>query len=85
MSNDRGLNSDLNVDNSERSAAQVQFARFAGVCRTFAPIYRQMTLGQSPRPLPERMSRSQPCWPIRTSPMPGVPISPSTTRAGPSC
>ncbi|WP_395623931.1 DUF3089 domain-containing protein [Sphingomonas daechungensis] len=45
VSNDRGLNSDLNVDNSERSAAQVQFARFAGVCRTFAPIYRQMTLG----------------------------------------
>ena len=24
---------------------EVQFARFAGVCRTFAPIYRQMTLG----------------------------------------
>jgi hypothetical protein len=23
----------------------VQFARFAGVCRTFAPIYRQMTVG----------------------------------------
>ncbi len=27
------------------AAAEVQFARFAGVCRTFAPIYRQMTLG----------------------------------------
>ncbi len=24
---------------------QTQFARFAGVCRTFAPVYRQMTLG----------------------------------------
>lgn len=45
VSNDRGLNSDLTVDNSERSATQVQFARFAGVCRTFAPVYRQMTLG----------------------------------------
>ena len=45
VSNDRGMNSDLIVDNSERNAAEVQFARFAGVCRTFAPIYRQMTLG----------------------------------------
>jgi hypothetical protein len=45
VSNDQGLNSDLNVDNSERGATLVQFARFAGVCRTFAPIYRQMTLG----------------------------------------
>ena len=39
------MNSDLTVDNSERGAAKVQFARFAGVCRTYAPIYRQMTLG----------------------------------------
>jgi hypothetical protein len=45
VSRDEGMNSDLNVDNSERGAAKVQFARFAGVCRTYAPIYRQMTLG----------------------------------------
>ena len=45
VSNDRGMNSDLTVANSERSAVQVQFARFVGVCRTFAPVYRQMTLG----------------------------------------
>ena len=44
VSRDQGLNSDLNVS-EERGAAQVQFARFAGVCRTFAPIYRQMTIG----------------------------------------
>ncbi|HYU95598.1 MAG TPA: DUF3089 domain-containing protein [Sphingomicrobium sp.] len=44
VSTDKGMNSDLIVDNSERLAAQVQFARFASVCRTFAPIYRQMTL-----------------------------------------
>ena len=44
VSRDQGMNSDLNVDNSERGAAQVQFARFAGVCRTYAPVYRQMTL-----------------------------------------
>lgn len=44
VSRDRGLNSDLQV-NEERGATQAQFARFAGVCRTFAPVYRQMTTG----------------------------------------
>ena len=44
VSRDRGMNSDLTPDNAEVAAAQSQFARFAGVCRTFAPIYRQMTV-----------------------------------------
>ena len=44
VSRDEGLNSDLAV-NEERGAVLSQFARFAGVCRTFAPIYRQMTVG----------------------------------------
>lgn len=44
VSRDQGLNSDLNAA-EELGAAQVQFARFASVCRTFAPLYRQMTLG----------------------------------------
>ena len=44
VSNDQGLNSDLNVGREERLAAEAQFARFASVCRPFAPIYRQMTL-----------------------------------------
>jgi Protein of unknown function (DUF3089) len=43
VSRDPGLNSDLNVS-EERSAAETQFARFASVCRPFAPIYRQMTV-----------------------------------------
>ncbi len=38
------MNSDLNPGGEEQGAAQSQFARFAGVCRPFAPIYRQMTL-----------------------------------------
>ena len=42
VSQDRGLNSDL-LANEEKSAASSQFARFASVCRPFAPIYRQMT------------------------------------------
>jgi hypothetical protein len=44
VSTDQGLNSDLSAGREERLAAEVQFARFASVCRPFAPIYRQMTL-----------------------------------------
>ena len=44
VSRDQGLNSDLKVS-EEIGIAQVQLTRFAGVCRTFAPLYRQMTLG----------------------------------------
>ncbi|HUE78689.1 MAG TPA: DUF3089 domain-containing protein [Sphingomicrobium sp.] len=44
VSRDRGMNSDLTPDSAETSAAQSQFARFAGVCRPFAPLYRQLTL-----------------------------------------
>ena len=45
VSRDRGLSSDLIVDNQEKYAAQSQFGRFAEVCKTYAPIYRQMTIG----------------------------------------
>jgi hypothetical protein len=44
VSRDQGLNSDLKAS-EEMGIAQVQFTRFAGLCRTFAPLYRQMTLG----------------------------------------
>jgi hypothetical protein len=44
VSRDQGMNSDLNPV-EERGATEVQFARFAGVCRTFVPVYRQMTVG----------------------------------------
>jgi hypothetical protein len=44
VSRDQGMNSDLEVS-EEKPTAEVQFARFGSVCRTFAPIYRQMTLG----------------------------------------
>ena len=46
VSRDPGMNSDLNPGGGEEKASIVsQFARFAGACRPFAPIYRQMTLG----------------------------------------
>ena len=45
ISADRGMNSDMVPGEGEKNAVQAQFARFAGVCRTFAPVYRQMTLG----------------------------------------
>jgi hypothetical protein len=38
------MNSDLNAGREEQLTAETQFARFASVCRTFAPIYRQMTV-----------------------------------------
>lgn len=44
ISSDGTPNSDMNVDQSERGVIAVQFARFGSVCRTFAPIYRQVTL-----------------------------------------
>ncbi|MEO7655224.1 MAG: DUF3089 domain-containing protein, partial [Sphingomicrobium sp.] len=44
VSNDRGLNSDMTPGREERLMTQTQFARFASVCRPFAPIYRQMTI-----------------------------------------
>ena len=46
ISHDPGLNSDLTPSDSEELyATQNQFARFGAVCRTFAPLYRQMTVG----------------------------------------
>jgi len=46
VSRDSGLNSDLNPgEGEEKAAIATQFARLSGVCRTFAPIYRSMTLG----------------------------------------
>ena len=44
VSNDQGMNSDLNPS-EEKVATETQFARYASVCRTFAPLYRQMTVG----------------------------------------
>jgi len=43
VSNDPGMNSDLLPGREEKLAAETQFARFSSVCRTFAPVYRQMT------------------------------------------
>ena len=46
VSRDQGVNSDLVPGGGEEKAAvEVQFARFAGACRTYAPVYRSMTVG----------------------------------------
>jgi hypothetical protein len=46
VSRDSGMNSDLTPgDGEEKASIASQFARFAGGCRTFAPMYRSMTLG----------------------------------------
>jgi hypothetical protein len=44
VSDDPGMNSDLAPGREENHAAEAQFARFASVCRPFAPVYRQMTV-----------------------------------------
>jgi hypothetical protein len=49
VSRDPGLNSDLSPGVEEKATAMVQFARFGSVCRTFAPIYRQVTATALPR------------------------------------
>jgi len=59
VSRDPGLNSDMEAGLEERAVAAVQFARFGGVCRTYAPLYRSATVraigavmtGQDPAPL----------------------------------
>jgi Protein of unknown function (DUF3089) len=47
VSRDPGMNSDL-AATEEGPTAVAQLARFASVCRTFAPLYRQVTLGAIP-------------------------------------
>jgi hypothetical protein len=44
VSTDPGGNSDMVIDDAERRVVEQQLARFAGVCRVFAPMYRQVTL-----------------------------------------
>jgi len=44
VSRDASPNSDLKPGGEEQAAATNQFARYASVCRPFAPLYRQVTL-----------------------------------------
>ena len=45
VSTDTAVFSDMTADPAETNVILQQFARFASKCRTFAPIYRQLTLG----------------------------------------
>src|SRR5262249_38523795 len=44
VSTDATGNSDMIPGPEEKAVVRAQFARFAGKCRPFAPIYRQITL-----------------------------------------
>ena len=44
VSTDPTGNSDMSIDIAETNVAKVQFAPFRNVCRTYAPMYRQVTL-----------------------------------------
>lgn len=52
VSLDEGANSDMNAGPEEMSVIAAQFARFGSQCRTFAPLYRQVTLTQLRRRMP---------------------------------
>ncbi len=53
VSRDPGLNSDMTAGAAEEQAATaIQFARFASVCRPFAPLYRQATVSSIGDPAP---------------------------------
>lgn len=49
ISRDAGLNSDLVAGIEENATAAVQAGRFGGVCKVYAPIYRQVTLAALPK------------------------------------
>jgi hypothetical protein len=44
VSSDPTPNSDMIADDAEKTTVRSQFARFGSQCRTFAPMYRQVTL-----------------------------------------
>ncbi len=44
VSTDPTPNADMIADAAERNVVRQQFSRFGSVCRTFAPLYRQITL-----------------------------------------
>jgi hypothetical protein len=44
VSLDRTPNSDMTAGDEERRVIRAQFARLGSVCRTYAPLYRQVTL-----------------------------------------
>ncbi|MFY9609809.1 MAG: DUF3089 domain-containing protein [Blastocatellia bacterium] len=44
VSNDATPNSDMNAGAEELAVIRTQFARFGSECRTYAPLYRQVTL-----------------------------------------
>jgi hypothetical protein len=46
VSRDQTPNSDMQPGEEERGVIRQQFARFASVCRPYAPLYRQMTVMQ---------------------------------------
>ena len=45
VSMDKSENSDMLANDEERKVIASQFARFQSVCKTYAPLYRQVTLG----------------------------------------
>lgn len=69
ISTDKTPNSDMTPDDEPRVAA-VHFARFSSVCRTFAPLYRQVTLAALARTMSGQESgadREQPYTDVKAA------------------
>jgi hypothetical protein len=54
VSTEPTVNADMTPGDAERNVVRHQFARFASVCRTYAPMYRQVTLAGLRRMLDSR-------------------------------
>ena len=64
---------------------ETQFARFASVCRPFAPIYRQMTVAAIAAFTAGADINQSLASPIATSSQPGATMSRPATTAVRSC
>ena len=86
VSLDPGVNSDLQPGEEEVRTVVGQFARFRTACRTFAPLYRQMTLTALARRRADGRgaARWRPGLCRRARRLPRLPRR-TTTTAGPSC
>ena len=58
VSVDKGGNSDLLPNHEEARVIKARFARFGETCRTYAPIYRQVTIWAPPRRNPLGQKRT---------------------------
>ena len=85
VSTDTGRFSDMTADPAETNVIHQQFARFGSKCRTFAPMYRQLTLAGLRQRLSGGPIRSTRACGTTTCAMRGDRTCSATTAAAASC